>query len=148
MRAHVGVGGLARAVRRQISGAAKRPLAAIAAARRVDIRLARERIVADRKVDTLEAPDLVAEPRSLLEFEIARRLHHLFLEVGDGRLQIVADHRIASEEADINPDVIGLGDRAEDVLDAAADRGGCDAVGHIEANGVAQWVFFRARARL
>ena len=44
----------------------------------------------DAEIEGLEAADLVAQPRRLLEFEIGRGLAHLLLQIGDGRLQIVA----------------------------------------------------------
>ncbi len=130
VRAHVGVGRLVGAVRRQVGGAAERTLARVAAARRRDRFLPRQRIVADRQFDRLQPFDFVAQARRLLEFEIACRLLHALFQVGDGRLEIMADRRAAEprREAGVDGDVVGLVDGVEDVLDAPADRGRGDAV--------------------
>src|SRR5271165_837637 len=122
VRAHVFVGGFAGPRRRQVGGAAERALAGIGAARRLDVGLTRQRIVADREGDRLQPLDLVAQARRLLEFEIAGRLLHPLLHVGDGRLKVLADRR-AVGEADVHRDVVGLVDGAQNVLDAAPDRG-------------------------
>src|SRR5208337_3639335 len=69
--------------------------------------------------------------RRLLEFEIAGRLLHPLFQVGDRGVQVVPDQR-AVGEAGVDGDVIGLVDGAENVLDAAPDRGRGDAMRLVE----------------
>ena len=63
----------------------------------VDRRLPRQRIVADRELDGLQPPDLVAQPSRLLEFEVAGGFLHLLLEFGRHRECDLARQPLALE---------------------------------------------------
>ena len=130
--AHVVEAGLGDArLRRRVGAAAVFALARIAAGHGVDRDLAGHRVVRDRELGRLQALDLVAQPGGGLEFEVAGRLAHLGLEVGDRGLEVVADLRRVLRKTLVDRDVVALVDRVEDVADLAAHAFGRDAVRRI-----------------
>ena len=72
-----------------------------------------------RELGLAQPPDLVAEPRRLLEFEVAGGVQHALLQVGHVRLEIVADHALVGE-AGVDAHVVALVDGVEDVADRRA----------------------------
>jgi hypothetical protein len=71
----------------------------------------------------LQALDLVAQPRGVLEVEIGGGLAHRLFEIGHRRLEIVAEQgRRPPTRPASTGDVVLLVDRAENVGDAALDR--------------------------
>ena len=73
------------------------------------MRLAGERVVRNRKFGCLQPLDFVAQTRGRFEFEIRRRLAHLFLEAGDVGADIVTDEGAAFlGHAGIDGDVVPL----------------------------------------
>ena len=80
------------------------------------------------EIGLFEAADFVAQPRRFLEFEVGSGGAHVFFEIGDDRLQILAliVRRVALAETD--RDVILLIDAVENVGDAAPHAFRRDAV--------------------
>ena len=116
-----------RSRRRRIGRRAEFPLARVGASAALHVLLAREGIVAHRQLHRLQALDLVSKARRLLEFQIGGGLAHPLFQIADGHLEVVADGwRLG--HADVDGDVVLLVDGAENILNAALDRRGRDAV--------------------
>src|SRR5690606_17221927 len=84
-------------------------------------RRARGRRHLDPELGRLEAADLVAQPRRLLELQVRRGVLHLGLELGDVALEVHAGERQLAVHADVDRDVVVLGDVADDVADRLLD---------------------------
>src|SRR5260370_5432042 len=76
----------------------------------------------------LQAPDLVADARGLLEFEVGGGIAHGLLELGDVAAQIVPDQMDVARHAGVDRVVVAFGGRLQDLADVLLDRGGRDAV--------------------
>src|SRR5262249_47543497 len=72
--------------------------------------------------------NLVAQPRRLLEFEIAGGLLHPRLQIRKHRLEIVAKRRDALGKTSVDGDAVALVDGIGDVGDISLDAFGRDAV--------------------
>src|SRR5947209_13625218 len=79
----------------------------------------------------LQAADLVAQPSRFLELEIGGGLAHPLLEVGDVRLEVVADEVRPLVVAGIDGEALARGDMGHDVVDVALDAFRRDAVRRI-----------------
>ena len=119
---------LVRAVGRHVGGGAVLLRPSVGAALHGDVALRGHRVAADGQLDGLEALDLVAQARGLLELEVGGGLAHALLQVGERGLEVVAHAGRAGDEAGVDGDVVGLVDGAQDVLDAALDGHRRDAV--------------------
>ncbi len=75
----------------------------------LDLALPRQRIVGEDELGLAQPLDLVAEPRRLLELEVAGGFEHALLQVGHVRLEIVADHAFLGE-AGVDAHVVALVD--------------------------------------
>src|SRR5262245_45149856 len=96
-------------------------------------------VVDDRELGGAQALDLVAQPRGFLEVEIGGGRAHARLEVGDHRLEIVADGGSGLLVADAgkpaagrDQHVVALVDRLQNVGDVAAHALRRDAVRGVE----------------
>src|SRR5262249_9771745 len=96
-------------------------------------------IVDDRELGGAQALDLVTQPRGFLEIEIGGSRAHARLEVGDHRLEIVADGGGGPLVADAgkpaagrDQHVVPLADRLQNGGDGAAHALRRDAVGGVE----------------
>src|SRR5882757_9633486 len=70
----------------------------------------------------LEAADLVADARGLLEFEVGGGVAHALLELGDVAAQIVADQVDVARHAGVDRVMVALGGRLQDLVDVLLDR--------------------------
>ena len=100
-------------------GAPGLPPARERAGPRLDILLPRQRIVGEDELGLAQPLDLVAQPRRLLELQVAGGVQHALLQVGHVRLEIVADHALVGE-AGVDAHVVALVDGIEDVADRRA----------------------------
>src|SRR5215216_1585328 len=94
----------------------------------LDVALRRHRVGGDEELGRLQALELVAQPRRLLEVEVGGGGAHPLLEVRHHRLEVMAHSDVGLRQAGIDTDVVALVDRVEDVGDAALDRFRRDAV--------------------
>jgi hypothetical protein len=110
------------------------------------------RLVGELQVEHLQPFDLVPQPRRRLEFQVAGGVAHLAFEVAQGGLEVVAEEGFGVfGEAGADGDVVALVRAGQDVLDAALDAFGGDAVVEVElglllaaAAGFAHGPFHRA----
>ena len=98
----------------------------------------RSRVVHHRKLGCAQALEFVAQAGGFLEVEIGGGGAHARFQVGDHRLEIVADGGGVRELAALagaggDEHVVALVDAVEDVADALADAFGRNAVGLLKA---------------
>src|SRR5690348_14505362 len=79
----------------------------------------------------LQPPNLVAEPRRFLEFEIGGGGTHALLEIRDHRLEVGALVVTGLALREAHRQMVALVDAVEDVGDAALDALGRDAIGGV-----------------
>ena len=85
-------------------------------------------VVGDAEVVFLKPADLVAQPCGVLELEVGRGLAHALLEVGDVRLEVVADEVGALLVAGVDDDAVARRQMRHDVMNVALDALRRDAV--------------------